>query len=266
VILNVAENPTYSNKDDYIKKLIENSKRIQAIVNKYLERSRETQKKQYDKFVSDFKPYEKDDLVLLTHEAGKPGLSRKLLDKYVGPFKVLRRINELNYEICLIENENKSKIVHYNRLKTFHTRSKAKATNNLQTIQKELTNDVVEHVLFRDLESDSEDELSDCEYQISFDVADELVDKAIDLITEKVLDELIETELMEKYNEEEEFVDADENEEVERGNGENKERERGDGEEGEETERNVAKQFQCTNCLKTYTYEACFKKHINKCK
>lgn len=72
-------------------------------------------------------------MVLLTKEAGKPGLSKNILDKYVGPFKVIRRINELNYEICLIENEKKSKIVHYNRLKAYHQR--IKASNNVQQLQ-----------------------------------------------------------------------------------------------------------------------------------
>jgi len=37
VILNVARNPIYTNKDEYIQKIIQNSKPIQAIINKYLE-------------------------------------------------------------------------------------------------------------------------------------------------------------------------------------------------------------------------------------
>ncbi len=252
VILNVSRNPTYSNRDEYVRSIIENSKRIQTIINKHLERSRKNQKKQYDKLVSDFKPYEKDDLVLLTKEAGKPGLSKKFLDKYVGPFKVLRRINDLNYEICLIENEHKSKVVHYNRLKTFHER---KATNNLRVVRKGSTkaNYIVEQCSSTGSESDSEVDSINLPCQINFDTSDELVDEAIDLITTKVLDELIECELRVEEENGVGVGDGDDADGV------------SDVEEVEEGETIKAKPLQCPKCSKAYIYEKSFNKHMKKC-
>ena len=56
-----------------------------------------------------------DDLVYLYTPAMKPGLTKKFRKYWSGPYKVLRKVSELNYEI--ISNDDKKQIVHVNRLK-----------------------------------------------------------------------------------------------------------------------------------------------------
>jgi hypothetical protein len=122
IILNIKQNQSFINKDDYVRKLIRNSERIQSIVNKELEKSREQQKRNHDKQVVSFKLYDPGDLVLLTNEAGALKRSKKLLPKFVGPFKVVERLNELNYRISFLDNDKLTKTVHYNRLKKYNQR------------------------------------------------------------------------------------------------------------------------------------------------
>ena len=123
IILNIKQNQSFINKDDYVRKLIRNSERIQSIVNRELEKSREQQKRNHDKQVVSFKLYDPGDLVLLTNEAGALKRSKKLLPKFVGPFKVVERLNELNYRISFLNNDKLTKIVHYNRLKKYNQRA-----------------------------------------------------------------------------------------------------------------------------------------------
>jgi len=46
----------------------------------------------------------------------KPGRSRKFYKPWKGPFKISKRISELNYKI--IDQRDKKQVVHINRLKT----------------------------------------------------------------------------------------------------------------------------------------------------
>ena len=57
-----------------------------------------------------------NDLVYLYNPAIKPGLSKKF-KKWTGPYKVVTRLSDLNYEI--VDQQNK-KLVHVNRLKANH--------------------------------------------------------------------------------------------------------------------------------------------------
>ena len=54
-------------------------------------------------------------MVYLYNPAMKPGRSRKFYRPWAGPFKVTKRISELNYEI--IDQKGKKQVVHINRLK-----------------------------------------------------------------------------------------------------------------------------------------------------
>jgi len=47
--------------------------------------------------------------------ATKPGLTRKFHKPWVGPFKVIKKISDLNYKI--IDQNNKQQVVHVNRMK-----------------------------------------------------------------------------------------------------------------------------------------------------
>ena len=66
------------------------------------------------------KPYQKDDKAwLFSPQLAK---SKKFYLPWTGPYTVLRKIIEVNYEICS-EKKKKNQIVHYNKLKLFKARS-----------------------------------------------------------------------------------------------------------------------------------------------
>ena len=67
------------------------------------------------------KPYQKDDKVwLFSPQLAK---SKEFYLPWTGSYTVVRKINEVNYEICSEKNKKKNQIVHYNRLKPFKVRS-----------------------------------------------------------------------------------------------------------------------------------------------
>jgi hypothetical protein len=76
--------------------------------------SHQNNKKLYDRKAKTRK-FEVEELVYLYNPATKPGRSRKFYRPWAGPFKVTKRISELNYEI--IEQKGKKRVVHINRLK-----------------------------------------------------------------------------------------------------------------------------------------------------
>ena len=82
------------------------------------------QQRQKDKFFKRTygKPYQRDDKVwLFSPQLAK---TKKFYQPWTGPYTVVRKINEVDYEICSEKNKKKNQIVHYNRLKPFKTRSK----------------------------------------------------------------------------------------------------------------------------------------------
>ena len=64
--------------------------------------------------------FEGNDLVYLYTPAMKAGLTRKFKKFWSGPYKVIRKISELNYET--VSQDNRKQIVHINRLKKCYTR------------------------------------------------------------------------------------------------------------------------------------------------
>jgi len=50
------------------------------------------------------------------------GKSPKLGPKYRGPFKIFRKINDLDYKIELELNNKTTDIIHVRRLKPYHSR------------------------------------------------------------------------------------------------------------------------------------------------
>lgn len=68
--------------------------------------------------------YEIGDIVLLATPLRQPGLSQKLLSKYIGPYRVVRRLSPTNYEVSPLSppQDHRSKttdIVHVARMKPF---------------------------------------------------------------------------------------------------------------------------------------------------
>jgi hypothetical protein len=58
--------------------------------------------------------FETEDLIYLHNPSVKPGLTKKFLKPWTGPFQVTARLSELNYEIM---DHNKMPVVHINMLK-----------------------------------------------------------------------------------------------------------------------------------------------------
>ena len=71
-------------------------------------------KKFYDRKAKE-RHFATNDLVYLFTPATKPGTTKKFRKYWSGPYMVLRKMSELNYEI--VSNDNKKQIVHVNRLK-----------------------------------------------------------------------------------------------------------------------------------------------------
>ena len=89
-----------------------------------LEVSQCKMKEQYDK-ESEIRSFEAgDEVLVLMPTPGQP-----LNARYFGPYKVVRKINEVNYMINIPEGRKKYKICHLNLLKKFHSRLTNAAVN-----------------------------------------------------------------------------------------------------------------------------------------
>ena len=68
--------------------------------------------------------YSTGSLVWVHFPVRRVGLSEKLLKRYFGPYKILRRCGPVNYEVSTlpVSEESLRDIVHVSRLKPFHSR------------------------------------------------------------------------------------------------------------------------------------------------
>ena len=80
------------------------------------------QKSYYDQKRRDAS-FTEGDLVLIYKPFRKVGKSEKLLHRWLGPYQVIRRISDVNYEVKLI-NSGKTDIVHVVVMKLFHQPTK----------------------------------------------------------------------------------------------------------------------------------------------
>lgn len=76
-------------------------------------------KQHYDKKTST-KEFNPGELVLLHDPSVKRGRSKKLKRPWIGPYKILSKLNEVNYKI---KKGRKELIIHVNRLKPFRCRA-----------------------------------------------------------------------------------------------------------------------------------------------
>jgi len=87
-----------------------------------IKKIQENQKKYHDeshKIIS----FEAGDLVVIKFPFLEVGKSPKLGPKYRGPFKILEKINDLNYKVQLtLNNKYSEDIIHVRRLKPYHLR------------------------------------------------------------------------------------------------------------------------------------------------
>jgi hypothetical protein len=75
-----------------------------------------------------------NDLVYLYLPVIKPGLTKKFARKWAGPFKVTKKISDLNYEI--ISQKDKNQVVHINRLKKAYNQNLLKPKQEQETVKK----------------------------------------------------------------------------------------------------------------------------------
>lgn len=91
-----------------------------------IEKSQQATKARYDK-PRQSPNYKLDDLVLKWKETHRVGERRKFTENWVGPYKIVKRLNDVNYQIS---NENESIVVHIDQIKPYTSRSDARETCN----------------------------------------------------------------------------------------------------------------------------------------
>lgn len=94
--------------------------KIRDTIPKIVEKEQAVQKKQYDLSHKniDFKPGQK---VLIKFEFNEKDKSKKLANKYRGPFTIIEKLSDVNYKVDLILNEKKTiDTIHVQRIKPFY--------------------------------------------------------------------------------------------------------------------------------------------------
>ena len=81
------------------------------------------QKEYYDRFIKASVCFKPGDLVRLVNERSVVGQSKSFKERAVGPFKVVKQFNDVNYTIISLDT-NKVQNVHYNRLRPYHARAR----------------------------------------------------------------------------------------------------------------------------------------------
>ena len=78
------------------------------------------QKQQYDRFVHDNATFKAGDHVKITNFRTRPGHSKGLEPRFVGPYAIAKQTSSLNYD--LHSDQLPGEHVHYNRMTKYHMR------------------------------------------------------------------------------------------------------------------------------------------------
>ncbi|UYV82933.1 hypothetical protein LAZ67_22001433 [Cordylochernes scorpioides] len=117
--------PTDSNMDDYdeyIENYLDKIARTRQVVINNTEKTQERMKRNYDKKHNE-KIYEPGHLVAVWTPVRKIGKCAKLLRKYFGPYRILKKLSNVNYLIEPKDNPGQDPlIVHVSRLKPYFER------------------------------------------------------------------------------------------------------------------------------------------------
>ena len=105
----------------YVADLKNNLIKTQQLVQSKLDRARSRQKEYYDRFVKSSACFSPGDLVCVINERSIVGQSKSFKDRTIGPFRVLKRFNDVNYTIVSLGN-HKIQNIHYNRLRKYRAR------------------------------------------------------------------------------------------------------------------------------------------------
>jgi hypothetical protein len=108
------------NVGEHTLQLWKNAKRVRREISFNKDVSQEKQKSNYDKSVRDNRSFEEGQLVKIRNFKKPPNSCSAFVQKFVGPFKILRKLSELSFEIEALGV--KKQVVHYNRLLPYYAR------------------------------------------------------------------------------------------------------------------------------------------------
>ncbi len=122
VLLNnqLPSNTQIKDVSDFIKALRINADYICEIIRQSTAEARNKQKLSYDRFVKNNVTFQINDLVKIDNYRRRPGYSKAFEPKFIGPYKVVKILSDLNY--YLEAPSLKPIVVHYNRMSRFHSR------------------------------------------------------------------------------------------------------------------------------------------------
>ena len=110
-----------SEVSDFVKSLRIQAEFINQMIVENTFEAKARQKENYDRFVKSNAEFKIGDYVKINNCRRIPGLSKAFTPKFIGPYKIVKRVGDLNY---VLEAPNlKSEFVHYNRLYRYNVRS-----------------------------------------------------------------------------------------------------------------------------------------------
>ena len=118
----------------YADHLRDKMEKIHDLARHNVKAANDRQKANYDKRAI-IRPYKAGDMVWLQNHATKKGLSPKLRQHWIGPYKILNKLSDVTYRIKK-EPIGKPKVVHHNRLKPYCERLKPKAVSRKKSSAK----------------------------------------------------------------------------------------------------------------------------------
>jgi hypothetical protein len=104
--------------DNYEQWMLGNLQRAFAEVDDRNQRAQRRYKKHYDKQRREGEKFKPEQQVLVYRPTRKVGLAEKLLHRWHEPYRIIRQITPLNYEVQLNPTK-KTEVVHIERIKSF---------------------------------------------------------------------------------------------------------------------------------------------------
>jgi hypothetical protein len=108
------------NVSDFVLNLKIRAYEMNRIIQSKLDESHEKQKVFYDKSIKNHINFKIGDTVKLINYAVKEGHSKAFTEKFIGPFKIVDKLNDLIYVIET--NNGRKETIHYNRMLIWHER------------------------------------------------------------------------------------------------------------------------------------------------
>ena len=105
--------------EEYHKRIVTQIETAQSIARNNIQRAQQLMKLQYDRKAVDA-PFEVGQRVWVYTPKPKKGLSKKLLHRWHGPFRVCRKLSPVHYQLRTCDNRLIATTVHANRMKNFY--------------------------------------------------------------------------------------------------------------------------------------------------